>query len=200
MRTSKPISTISYNSQEFLIHQLNELMKNHKICDWMFINHFAEADEKKNHIHLWLKPNTLLDTMDLQQFFTELDPKNPMKPLKCIDFRTSQTDDWVLYNMHHEPYLASKGESREYHYIKDDFVYADEDTFDDIYNHALKGSEWAKRNQILCQLNDGNLNPVNLVLNGTVPLNLASQLNALQYMRTHYGQLDRGGRDNHEED
>lgn len=198
MRTSKPIATISYNTPEFLYHQLLSLIENHKISDFMFISHFAEVDEKKNHIHLWIKPNTLLDTMDLQKFFNEFDPKNPTKPLKCIDFRPSNVDDWILYSQHYKPYLASKGESREYAYIKDDFIYYDEDTFDDLYNHAFKGSEWAQRNQILEALAQGQNNPISLILNGTVPLNMASQLNSFKYMQTHYG-LNRGNHDNHEE-
>lgn len=199
MRTSKPIATISYNSQEFLVQKLKELLDNHKICDYMFIKHHAEEDEKKDHIHLWIKPNTLLDTMDLQKHFMELDMKNPTKPLKCIDFRVSQVDDWILYNQHYAPYLASKNESRAYHYLKEDFVFADEDTFDDLYNHAFKGSDWAKRFQILEQLANGLINPANLILNGSVPLNMASQLNAFTYMKTHYG-TDRGGRPNHEQE
>lgn len=199
MRTSKPIATISYNSQEFLVAKLEELIRSHKICDYIFINHYAEADEKKNHIHLWIKPNTLIDTMELQQFLTEIDIKNTLKPLKCIDFRPSSVDDFILYTQHFKPYLASKGESREYHYTYDDFVFHDEDTFDDLYNHAFKGSDWAKRFQMLEALNAGQLNPTDLILNGTVPLNMASQLNAFKYMQTHYG-LDRGGRDNHEQD
>jgi len=174
------------------------MVDNHKICDFMFINHFAEEDEKKNHIHLWIKPNTLIDTMDLQSFLTELDPKNPLKPLKCIDFRQSSVDDWILYNQHYAPYLASKGESRQYHYSKDDFIYLDEDTFEDLYNHAFKGSEWAKRNQILQALEQGSINPTDLILNGTVPLNMASQLNAFAYMKRNYGTTDRGGREGHE--
>lgn len=198
MRTSKPIATISYNTQEFLINQLDALVRNHKISDYMFINHFAESDERKSHIHLWIKPNTLLDTMDLQKHFTELDPKNPTKPLKCIDFQISKVDDWILYSQHFAPYLASKGESREYHYTKDDFVYNDEDTFEDLYNHAFKGSEWARRNQILQSLSDSNTDPSKLILNGTLPLNMASQLNAFLYMQSHFG-LDRGTHQNHEE-
>lgn len=197
MRTSKPIATISYNTQEFLVSKLDELVRNHKICDYIFINHFAESDEKKNHIHLWVKPNTLIDTMDLQTFLTEYSPNTPTKPLKCIDFRLSAVDDWILYNQHFAPYLASKGESREFHYTRDDFVYCDEDTFDDLYNHAFKGSEWAKRFQLLQALSENQYSPTDLILNGTLPLNMASQLNAFKYMQTHYG-LDRGGRNNHE--
>ena len=197
MRTSKPISTISYNSQEFLVTKLDELVKNHKICDYIFINHFAEEDESKNHIHLWIKPNTLLDTMDLQKFLTELNPAEPQKPFKCIDFRASSIDDWILYSQHFEPYLASKGECREFHYTKDDFIFCDEDSFNDLYNHAFKGSEWARRNQILQSLVEGSASPTSLILSGIVPLNMASQLNAFKYMQTHYS-LDRGGRDGHE--
>jgi hypothetical protein len=197
MRTSKPIATISYNTQEFLVNQLEVLIKNQKISDYIFINHFAEEDEKKNHIHLWIKPNTLLDTMDLQKYFLELDPQNPTKPLKCIDFVPSKVDDWILYTQHYEPYLASKFESREYHYTKDDFIYHDEDNFDDLYNHAFKGSEWARRYQILQALDQNQLDPSQLILNGTVPLNLASQVASLKYMQEHYG-LDRGTHKNHE--
>lgn len=199
MRTSKPISTISYNTQEFLTAKLDELMRNHKICDYMFINHFAEEDEKKNHIHLWIKPNTLLDTMALQEFLKEIDPNKPLKPLGCIDFRLSDIDEWILYNQHFEPYLASKGEKREYHYTRDDFVYPDEDTFDFNYHHAFKGSEWSRRNQILMMLADRDLAPTDLILNGTVPLNMASQLNAFKYMQRRYVSFDRGEHENHED-
>ena len=199
MRTSKPIATISYNSSDYLLLKLKELIKAKKISDYVFIKHKAEVDEKKDHIHLWLKPNTLLDTMDLQNHFKELDPGNPTKPLKCIDFRASSIDDWILYCQHYEPYLASKMESREYHYTKDDFVFYDEDTFDDLYAHAFKGSEWAHRNQILEALSTNQIKPTDLILNGTIPLNMASQLNAFKYMQSHYG-LDRGYHDNHEED
>lgn len=198
MRTSKPIATISYNTQEFLVQKLEELIKSHKISDYVFINHFAEEDEKKNHIHLWIKPNKLLDTMDVQKYLMELDPKNPTKPLKCIDFHLSKVDDFILYGQHYAPYLASKGESREYHYTKDDFVYYDEDSFDDLYNHAFKGSEWAKRNQILEALRDNKIEPSELILNGTLPLNMACSVNTLTNMM-HRSGLDRGAHKNHEE-
>lgn len=199
MRTSKPISTISYNSQDFLKSRLQELYRNHKISDWIFIRHTAEEDEKKDHIHLWIKPNTLIDTMDLQNFLREPDPLNPSKPLGCIDFRSSDIDDWILYCQHFGPYLASKGESREFCYIKQDFVYCDEDTFDDLYQHAFKGSEWARRYQILQALADNQTSPTDLILNGTMSLNMASNLNAFMHLKKNYGTLNRGGRENHEE-
>lgn len=194
MRTSKPIATISYNSVEFLRMQLDQLIQSHKISDYMFIKHQAESDERKDHIHLWIRPNTLLDTMDLQKHFMELDMNNPKKPLKCIDFRASQVDDWILYNQHYEPYLRSKGEAREFHYKKEDFYYHDEDTFEDLYIHAFKGSEWAKRDQMLQALGDSSITPVELIMNGTIPLNMASQLNALEHMKKD---LWRNGRTTH---
>lgn len=195
MRTSKPIATISYNSQEFLILRLNELVENHKVCDWIFINHFPEEDERKAHIHLWIKPNTLIDTMDLQKYFEELDPKNPTKKLKCIDFRSSQVDDFILYGMHLEQYLITKGQSREYHYTRDDFVYCDEDSFLDLYNHALKGSEWAQRNQQLQIIKENMINPAQLVYSGVVPFNQTSQLSSLAFLSG----TNRNGRKGHEE-
>ena len=197
MRTSKPTSTISYNTIEYLQMKLDELVKAKKICDYMYIKHEKEEDDKKEHIHLWVKPNTLIDTMDLQNHFLEIDPMNPMKPKGCIDFKSSSVDDWILYCQHYRPYLASKHEDRAFFYTKEDFHYMDEYTFDDRYKHAFRGSEWAQRNQILEALHHGMMNPAELILNGTVPLNLASQLNAFTYMREHHG-LDRNNRPNHD--
>lgn len=198
MRTSKPVATISYNSEPYLYNKLHELISQRKICDFMFITHFPESDERKAHIHLWIKPNTLIDTMQLQDFFREIDLSNPSsKPLGCIDFRSSQIDDWILYSCHYQPYLASKGESREYHYDKSDFIFYDEDTFLDNWAHAFKGSEWARRNQILQALADGTMNPTELILNGTVPLQMASQLSAFKYMQRNSSTLDRGSRNGH---
>lgn len=197
MRTTKPISTISYNTPQFLYEKCEELVRNHTISDWMFITHHAESDEKKDHNHLFLKPNKLLDTMDLQSFFMELDPNKPDKPLKCIDFVLSKTDDWILYNLHLTAYLASKGESREYHYTKDDFVFHDEDTFDDLYLHALKGSDWAKKNQILSLLRENKTDPSDLILSGAIPFNMATNLNALNHMIEN--KVYRNGRPDHEE-
>lgn len=109
-------------------------------------------------------------------------------------------DDWILYGMHLEPYLASKGESRAYHYTKEDFVFYDEDTFEDKYNHALKGSEWSRQYQTLKILQDNSISPADLVLNGVLPLKMASQLSSLEYMKGKYGYTYRGGRNGHDEE
>ena len=198
MRTSKPIATISYNSEEYLKQTLTKLYDNFIISDWKYIYHEAEEDEKKGHFHVFIKPNRLVDTMELQREFVELDINNPSKPLKCIDFRSSDSDNWILYSQHFGPYLASKMESREFCYSREDFRFADEDTFDFDYHHAFYGSDWAKNNEILRLLSDGSVNPHELIDSGAVSLNMANQINAYFYMKNHYG-LERNGRNNHEE-
>lgn len=199
MRTSKPISTISYNSLGFLKGKLEELERNHTISSWFFIWHHAESDEKKHHCHVWLCPNKLVDTMVLKDMFRELDPVNPdKKPLGVIDFVSSQIDDAILYDAHYTPYLAFKGESREYQYSFDDFVVSDEDWFEDKVYHALHGSEFAQRSKVLNALADG-VKPAELITSGMVPLQMAGSIRAFMQMRGLSGnELFRNGHDNHE--
>ena len=111
-----PIATISYNSDEFLQAKLDELMRNKVISAYFWVNHFAEEDERKNHKHLWLKPNRRIDTMELQQYFIEPFTDARLKPLGCIDFVSSKIDDALLYFAHWKSYLAYKHQSRRYHY------------------------------------------------------------------------------------
>ena len=198
MKTRKPISTISYNTIDYLIMVLDQLYSDHVISYWQLIQHKAENDERKDHIHLFLVPNGQLDTMDLQLRFREIDPLYPEKPLGCIDFRSSDPDHWILYNQHFAPYLASKCESREFHYLREHFISSDEDTFDFYYHHAFYGSEWSKDNQIMQHLNSGG-SPAELVSSGIISWKQSNAL--LSYMRLKYGygdKLDRNGRINHE--
>lgn len=197
MRTSKPISTISYNSVPFLCSTLSEMIKNHVISNYVMIFHKKEKDEKKDHIHLLIFPNKLLDTMDIQESLVELNPLEPTKPFKCIDFRTSVIDDWILYAEHFAPYLDFKSQSREFHYSYEDFIYYDEDAFDDLYAHAHKGSDFAHKKQILTLMKSG-INPADLIGTGTIPLNMACNLRAYSNMLTE-NTLNRNGRANHEE-
>ena len=120
MNTQRAISTISYNSIPFLSRKLLELTRSHKISDFMYIRHFAEEDETKDHIHLWIKPNKRLDTMELQDYLKEPDLDKPDKMLGCIDFRTSEVDEWIPYVLHDPRYLRYKHESRKFSYAKED--------------------------------------------------------------------------------
>ena len=74
MRTSKMISTISYNSLEYLKLKLNDLIDRHIIVFYLFIHHLPESDELKEHTHLFIEPNTTIDTMSIQEFLQEPDP------------------------------------------------------------------------------------------------------------------------------
>lgn len=137
MRTTKPISTISYNSPEYLEARCNELVKAKKVSFWAFVEHEPEDDEAglKRHIHLFIEPSKLIQTDDLRDFFKEIDINNPaVKPLGVIAFHSSKFDDWYLYSKHDASYLASKDQSRRFHYEHDMFITSD----DDDLNYRVK--------------------------------------------------------------
>ena len=128
MKTTKPIATISYNTEAYLALKLGELLSSGKISFWAFVPHIAEDDEaRKDHCHVYVEPSKLLQTDDLREYLKEFDPKMPSKPLGCIQWVSSKFDDWYLYGLHDKAYLASKGESRRYRYRASDFRTSDED-------------------------------------------------------------------------
>ena len=128
VRTTKPISTISFNTVDFLKVKLNELVKAGILQFWALIEHKPEDDEggKKQHIHLYLEPAKILQTEDLKKEFIELVPGEDM-PRKCIGIVSSKFDDWYMYGLHDKRYLASKGQSRRYAYSSDHFQSCDSD-------------------------------------------------------------------------
>lgn len=132
MRTSKPISTISYNTEDYLKNVIEKWRKNGIIEYAMWIRHEPEQDEKKAHYHVFIKPAKLIQTMDLENDSMELDPYNPEKPLKMISFRVSKESDWVLYGIHDKAYLQEKGLEREKHYDLQDIQATCHDTLTDI--------------------------------------------------------------------
>lgn len=131
MRTTKPISTVTYNTPAYLRIKLDELVSSKKISFWAFISHKPEDDEKKQHIHLYAEPSKMIQTDDLRDFLKEVDLHNPAKPLTSISWRGSKFDDWYLYSLHDVRYLASKGQSRKYHYTRDNIITSDLDDLDD---------------------------------------------------------------------
>ena len=122
MRTSKPISAISYNTPGYLRVKLEELRKNKRISEWYYIRHEPEDDEagNKKHIHLYVVPSKMLQTDDLIAEFYEYDLTHPDKPLTCPHWRVSKFPDWYLYGIHDKTYLVSKGQTRRYHYRMED--------------------------------------------------------------------------------
>lgn len=134
MRTTKPISTISYNTYEFLKSTLDNEIKNKRLTWYAFIKHLPEEDEKREHFHVYMIPNRIIDTGEYQDVFNQYFENGIAleKPRKCLVIDPSKFYDWYMYNKHDTTYLASKFESRVYHYDKEDFETSDEDYFDKL--------------------------------------------------------------------
>lgn len=128
MKTTKPISTISYNSPGYLKGVLDTLRKNKIIEFYAFIKHVPEDDETKSHIHVYVEPAKLLQTLDLEDEFKEFDPSHPDKPFGVVQFKSSKFGDWYYYALHDRAYLATKQQSRKHHYSADQIVSSDSDT------------------------------------------------------------------------
>lgn len=151
MNTSKPISTISYNTIDFLVMKLNELKQGGLISFWCFIHHMAEDDEggKKDHNHLYIEPSKRINTDKLQECFQEVNIDDLTKPLGCICFRSSKWVDWYFYTQHDKLYLASKGLEKKYFYKVDDFVYSNGDDF----QYLVKTSSFCEVNPLFEMVN-----------------------------------------------
>lgn len=186
MSTSKPISTISYNSEAFLRATLENLIKGHTISDYYFIPHQADTDDLKDHIHVWVQPNRSLDPMTLQEAFKEIDPNDLEHPLGCISFRPSKLDDWMLYGLHLQPYLEAKGLSRNIHYSASDIRFHNEDEFRYNLNHALCESNFVLQARALDMVFEQNVNPAAVIRSGQIPFAQASQLKSLIQMNKDY--------------
>jgi len=102
--TAKPISTISYNSGEFLKRKLDEMMRAYIINDYRFIFHYGE-DGDKDHYHVYIEPNKRIDTGRLRDEFNEITTDSD-KPLGCMPFHSSKFDHWIMYVIHDPKYLA----------------------------------------------------------------------------------------------
>ena len=142
MRTTRPFSTISWNSEFHLIKQLDEMIRQRSISFYAVIKHHAEEDEKKDHYHVYVEPDGQMDTHQFMDRLEEIDPKNPLKPIRIARVQNSKFADWYLYGKHDSAYLASKGQSRQYHYEDDDFIVSDSDVFLDLKHHI----DWSKIN------------------------------------------------------
>lgn len=142
MKTTKPVSTISFNTEAYLKQKCDELIKAKVIEFYAFVHHKGETDEtgpeavqKKEHNHLFVIPASNLQTEDLREQFKEPDPQKPDIPRGCLPFHKSNNfGDWVLYALHDEAYLAEKGLTKEYHYEYDDIVTSDADELYRLYS------------------------------------------------------------------
>lgn len=173
MQTCKPISTISYNSLPFLRSVLDNLVRTHVIDFYMFIHHIGEVDifgeQEKDHTHLFVIPNHRINTSDLGDFFIETVDNNS-KPLKCITWSVSKSDDWILYCLHDAQYLATKFESRHFEYNFNEIVTSDPEDLRRKYRMAYESSGYARmKNLYQYAKSGGSLN--SLLEIGAIPVN-----------------------------
>lgn len=133
MRTSKPISTVSYNTPAFFEGTCDRLLKSKIISFYAFIVHKGEDDEsgKKDHIHAYFELSKTVQTDDLKEMFIEPDPTNT-KPLCCLNFRPSKFAEWYQYGLHDPYYLMQKGMERKFSYKHEDIITSSEEEL-----HAL---------------------------------------------------------------
>lgn len=173
MKTSKPFSTISYNTADFLDAKLLDLVKRRKIDFYAFVHHLPEVDEKKEHKHLYIVPNGKVDTDEVVDYLLEHDANNPTMPLGCIRPKSSKFGDWYLYGLHDPDYLASKGQVRQYVYAREEFHVSDEDYFNEEI-HQIDMSHLS-RTKTLRQAVEDHVPFEQMVVLGQIPI---QQINA----------------------
>lgn len=131
MNSKKPFSTISYNTLPWLNKVLEKYISNGKFVFWAYVFHKGEDDEAglKDHIHLYIEPNTTFNTLK----FTEdcIEPCTTSNlPLRCMPCRSSDFGNWFMYTTHNEDYLKFKGlGERKFHYNSTCYTVSDLDYF-----------------------------------------------------------------------
>lgn len=195
MKTTKPFSTISYNSTDFLLVKLNDLIQRNVLEWWCFIEHFHEEDEEKDHKHVFFKPNGQMQTDTLKTYLQEFDPTHPDKPLGILPIGSSRWDDWFLYALHDEAYLATKGQSRKYSYTLDDIKTSNRDYLVHM-SHMVNRAAYRKTQDLIDKFMSGQ--DINSVLaSGQVALpHIAQAIKLYEYIVG--GVTYRNDRDGHE--
>ena len=204
MNTRSPIATISYNTNSFLIKELNSMIADKLIEFWAFVEHVPEEDEKKIHKHLYVVPSSTVDTFRINERLSELDINNPnLPPLGCIRWVHSKFADWYLYAIHDRDYLATKQEERKYHYEKSDIVVSDSDYFNELI-HTCDFSKYKMFAKFRDSVSSG-VSFKTLFSNGFIPVQQIIQWKKA-YNLMRFGDMDydertvRGGRKGHEDD
>jgi hypothetical protein len=198
MKTKKLISTISYNSLEFLTNKCNDLVKNKILEFWFAILHKPEADEAKEHFHLCMCPTSAIDTVNLRDEFKEIDLLHPdLPPLGVLPIRTSKSFcDWYLYSSHHRGYLMSKNESRFYHYLFVDFIGSDIDLLHEMVNEIDMGRY--RCYEAIFEAVESGVSFTTLLADGVIPLGWIYQFRELFNALKHENALNRNRHANHE--
>ena len=197
MKISTPFSTISYNTAAFLTATLQDLIDRRKIDFFAWVEHFPEDDETKKHKHVYIVPNGKIDTDQFREMFLEIDLQNPSKPLACMPCKKSKWGDWYLYGCHDKAYLASKGQTRRYHYDREDFIVSDQDYFTEEI-HTIDHTKYNKFGKLKEAVDEG-LTFKDLLATGIVPLQQTyAWEKAFSILAGCDDHTDRSGRTGHE--
>lgn len=181
MRTSKPFSLISYNTQDFLCNKLNELVQSGLVQFWAFIHHQPENDEKKAHKHLYVIPQKMVDTQRIEKALQEIDINDILaKPLGAIFPQSSKFGDWYLYGLHDKKYLALKGQKRQFSYNDDAFIVSCQDTFTELKN-LIDYTEINRLNDIFEKVESGE-SLASIIRTSNIPLQLIGHVRQLYYI------------------
>lgn len=197
-RTIRPLSTISYNTYEFLLGKLEDLKRHGDIDFYCFILHHGEKNEdgskEKDHFHVYIQPGTAIDRRQLRNEFIQF-YKNESLPRGFMPMQPSNWQDWYLYGLHDSEYLQSKGQSREYHYTDKDMKRSDDSYYWELIHH----------------IDRTKINPLGQVIRAAqsgitfAEFITSNQLSLLQvraaqfvFQQVQGGQLDHAGRHDHE--
>ena len=130
----------------------------------------------------------------LLDILVEYDPTHPEKPLGCVGVKSSKFYDWYMYSIHDVDYLSSKGQSRKYHYRREEVACSDTD----YLNEEIHQMDMSKLSKVKA-LNEAirkNVPFEELLMRGQIPV---QQVYAFQKT---YGMLQtytfRNGRDTHQ--
>lgn len=175
MRTKQNVSTICYNTTEYLKFQLDELIESGFIDFYAFVKHKKECEEKKDHIHLFAMPSKQIETSFLNVRLTQ--KINEEYTGSCGIWHTvgkNNISDWLLYALHDPVYLRLKGiNDRIYAYDIKDFITSSEDGLNELYYDALHSSKCYFDKHIRDKIMKSKTpykTGVELVKNGYVPL------------------------------
>ena len=194
MQTGKLISTISYNTAEFLKGKLNDLVRQGIIEYAHWVHHRPEEDEKKAHAHVVLKPNRRLDTSALRNEFVE-PVAGEEKPRGVLPFQSSKMNDWLLYAVHDVAYLLRKNQNRKERYSRSDLLTTDADLLDEDWRAAHEGED--SRVKQVIELAQRGVSWVELLKTGLIPINQLFQYREV-FMQFYTPETDRNGREGHE--
>ena len=194
MQTTRLISTISFNTPDFLKGKLFDLVKQGVIeySHWIF--HEPEEDEKKSHAHLVLKPNRRLDTSALANEFKEM-VKGEDKPRGILPFKPSKMRDWVLYSVHDVAYLITKNQTRAKHYKKTDLNTTEPDLLEEDWRDAHEGED-SRMKQVI-ELAEAGVSFPEMLKMGLIPINHLFQYRELV---ADFYLTSRNGREGHEDE